>query len=144
MCILPMRTLGRVHTPVCKVPPLPEDKVLQQRVSEERVGLPPPLVCGRYLGCADHTYSLIVVFLSCKSSIIIVVIIVIIIITASGIVHHLLAAYRMALGNCFRFFNVFFCQNLLSSFYYIFSVQRCKLINERHDYWIPHKQGLQN
>lgn len=49
MRLLPVRQVGRVHAPVRQVPSLPEDKVLQQRVPEERVGLPPPLVRSSHL-----------------------------------------------------------------------------------------------
>jgi hypothetical protein len=44
MCVLPMRALGRVHTAVRQVPSLPADQILQQRMPEERMGFPPPLV----------------------------------------------------------------------------------------------------
>lgn len=45
MRILPMWEMGRVHKTICEVQKVSEDKVLQQGVPEECVGIPPSLVC---------------------------------------------------------------------------------------------------
>jgi len=42
--LLWVRQVGGIHSSVCQMPPLPADKILQQGLSEERLGLPSPLV----------------------------------------------------------------------------------------------------
>lgn len=47
MRILRVRKMGGIYTSICKVPAVQTDQVLQQGMSEECLGLPPTLVCGR-------------------------------------------------------------------------------------------------
>jgi len=46
MCVLPMWKVGRVHSTIRKVPKVSKNKILQQGVPEECMGLPSSLVCG--------------------------------------------------------------------------------------------------
>jgi hypothetical protein len=60
MRILSMRKMGRVYQTICKMPKMSAYEILQQGVSEERLGLSPPLVCCCHTVALDiHTIEMI-------------------------------------------------------------------------------------
>ena len=48
MCILQVREMGRVHETIREMPAMQTDQILQQGMSEKRLGVPSTLVCGCY------------------------------------------------------------------------------------------------